>query len=224
MLRWILVILFLLLPTAVAVESLADFEEPHQGTDKVWDLVVTQDEANARRALVYRNTVGHPFGFIIYDASGAEIFIKNGSRGVQTFPALEAGEYKLFVRGSGEFQVTEKAFERTLTENNISTTLRGTDAYVLSAGRYWQVDFTGDVRIEWWSLTGVPEIVVPPTNRTAEVGQAYVMTVRGDPGAPYTITLNPVDAPVKESPGVGLAVFLVALSALVGLGRLRRTK
>lgn len=222
MMRWAILLLVLLSPTALAAESLSDLEEPHKGTDKVWDVTVTNAEANARRVLIYRNEVGHGFGLIIYDSTGAEIFVKNGTRGLQTLPELAAGEYKFFVRGAGEFQVTDKAFERIIKENNVSTTLRGTDAYVLSPSRYWKVDFTGDVTVEWWALTEKAESLTSPVNRTAQAGQGYVMTLRGAEGTPYTISMTPTDAPVTESPSIGLVALLAGVVGVALAARFTR--
>ncbi|HUR69086.1 MAG TPA: hypothetical protein VM370_07550 [Candidatus Thermoplasmatota archaeon] len=221
MLRW-LALLILLAPVAAAqqAETLASWEEPHKGTDKVWDLIVTQEEAGAQRALIYLNPPSIRFSFVIYDVNGTEIFVKNGTLGIQTLPALKPGPYKFFIRGSGEIQITEKAFERVLKENNVSARLRGTDAYVLAPSQFYDVGFTGDVRVDWLAVSGPHEELTPPFTKAAAIGDAYIFTIRGEEATPYTVTLTPTAAPTKaESSGAGLAALLVAGLAAAVLTR-----
>lgn len=219
-LRWPLLALVLLAPIASAQETLDSLEEPHGGTDKVWDIVVEPDEAGEARAIVFRNPLGRVFTLVIYDANGTEVFIKNGTRGIQTLPPLSPGPHRFFVRGEGEFQVTDKAFELILKVDAVNTTLEGTDAYVLAPSRPYDVSVTGDVRLEWWPLTESKQEVALPFARSVDKGNAYVMTIRGAEGAAYSITLTPgqAPAPTNEAPGLGAAA-LVALLALVALTR-----
>lgn len=219
MLRLVVLALVLLTPFATAAETLASFEEPHAGTDKVWDVTVLHEEENEPRALVFRNRPGAGFGLVVYDSTGAEVFVRNGSRGIQTLPGLAAGEYRFFVRGEGEFQVTEKAWERTV-HDNVSTTLQGTDAYILSPTKAYEVAFTGPVQVEWWDMTATPEALTPPDARQAQVGGAYVMTVRGAEGAAYAISLRETEPVAKaQTPSPALGALLVTLAALAVLRR-----
>lgn len=218
MLRLVVLALVLLTPLAAAAETLASLEEPHEGTDRVWDVTILQEEADKPHALVFRNAPGSGFGLVVYDATGAEVFVRNGSRGIQTLPAFPAGEYRFFVRGHGEFQVTDKAWEKLL-QGNVSAQLRGTDAYIMSPSRPYEMAFEGPVQVEWWDMTGAPETLAPPANRTVKLGGAYVITVRGDEGASYSITLREPVTQVVETPAPALAATLVALGALAVLRR-----
>lgn len=219
----LLLALVALAPAAAAqAETLASFEEPHRGVDAVWDFTVLQEEAGEQRALIFRNPVGAGMGIVIFDSTGKEIFTKNGSRGIQTLPNLTPGNYRFFVRGSGEFQVTEKAFERTI-EGNVSTTLRGADAYVLTPTRHYQVQLDGDVEAEFWDMTARAETLTPPAARDVKPGKAYILTVRGDEGAQYGIRLTPTDAPAEENGTPGLAPLLAVLAVALVARLTRRT-
>lgn len=211
----------LVAPLAAAAETLTDLEAVHAGTDQLWDVVVLQEESTKHRALVYRNAPTRSFGLVVYDAEGREVFAKNGTRGIQTLPPLEPGAYRFYVRGTGSFQVTGKAFERdNLT--GVDTTLQGAaDAYVLAPTKHYDVTFTGDVDVEWWDMTVASETFRAPDNRTAKVGGAYVITVTGAADAPYTVTLTPTQAPTQsETPAPGLALLLL-LALGVALARRR---
>ena len=215
-LRFAMLALVILLPTAAAAETLVGLEAPHSGTEKIWDVTVLASEARKPYALIYRNLPSQPFGIVVYDAEGAEVFAKNGTRGIQTLPPLEPGPYRFFVRGTGAFQVTDRAFERN-NLSNVTTTLGGTaDAYVHSPTKHYDVAFTGDVDVEWWDLTGAPETFRAPASRTASVGKAYVTTVSGAEGAAYTITLTPIGAPAvaSETPFVGVGLLVAVVIAL----------
>jgi MYXO-CTERM domain-containing protein len=220
-LRWVLLALVLLAPVASAQETLDSLEEPHAGTDRTWEIVVEPDEAGEARALVFRNPVGKTFTLVIYDANGTEIFIRNGTRGIQTLPGLSAGPHRFFVRGEGEFQVTNKAFERILKVDAVNATLEGTDAYILAPSKPYDVRVEGDVRLEWWPLAGEADEPPLPLTRAAATGNGYVFTLRGDEGAAYSISLTPGEAPAtatNEAPGPG-ALALAALVAIVALTR-----
>lgn len=217
-LRLVVLALVLFTPLAAAAETLASLEEPHEGTDKVWDVTILHEEADTPRALIFRNAPGSGFGLTIYDTTGAEVFVRNGSRGIQTLPALPAGEYRFFVRGHGEFQVTDKAWEKLL-QGNVSTQLRGTDAYIMSPTRPYEMAFEGPVQVEWWDMTGAPEPLTPPATRSVKLGGAYVITVRGDEGASYAITLTEAEPEVVETPAPAAAAALIALAALAAFRR-----
>lgn len=218
----LVLLLSLALPYASARETLADLEEPHTGDDKLWDVTVLPEEAGKPRALVFRNPVRNPFGFVIYNGTGSEeSFVKNGSRGVQTLPALAAGDYRFFVRGAGSFQVTDRTLARGTGDPNVSTTLSGTtDAYVLAVGKAYTVRFEGDVTVEWFDMTKSPDTFEAPAERESAPGGAYVVTVRGAEGAAYAIKMeeHPVEA-TKESPAPTLVLLLGAVGVLALLRR-----
>lgn len=204
-------------------ETLASLEEPHEGSDRVWDITVTEDEADEDRILIYRNQVGKRFNVSITNAEGKEIFTKRGDRGVQTLPGLPAGQYKFFVRGTGAFQVTDKGFGKTIPEGNVSANLSGTDAYVLTSQKYYNVSFTGNVSVEWLSLVSSPDGFEAPGMRLAQAGLPYIITLRGNEDAPYTISFDLAPAPPtveKDTPAPGMA--LVVFAALGGAFLLRR--
>lgn len=213
----------LLVPVAAAQETLGDLEEPHAGLDKIWTVRVTPDEANASRALIYRNAPRSPFGLVVYDASGHEVFAKNGTRGVQTLPALPAGDHRFFVRGTGEFQATEKTLGRDPQRMSVNATLERTDAYVLTPQKSVNVSIEGAVRVEWYDLTGGPADVTPPFTRLADPGGVYILTVRGDQGTAYSIALADAATPEPmdhaDTPSAPIALVLLLVGLLAGLGK-----
>lgn len=221
----------LLLAPAASAATLADHEEPHEGLDKVFLFTLTPDEAAKPHAAIFRGTPGKPFGLQIVDAQGKELWIKNGSRGIQTFPTLEPGDYRFVLRGQGAFQVTDKLLDRKDHPVipyvlNVSPVLGGgTDAYVISPTRNWTLDVGGDVTVEYWDMTGAPETVEAPFNRTARWGSAYVVTVRGEPGTPYSLGFTPttLPEPTRDSPAPALPLAFAALGLVaVALRRFRR--
>lgn len=217
----LILMVVLLLPVAAAQETLADLEEPHRGTDKVWEVTVTPEEADKARALIYRNGPRSVFGLIVYDASGAEIFSKNGTRGVQTLPALPQGAYRFFVRGSGAFQVTDKIVGRTVEAPLDDVGLAGTDAYVLSPRVAENVTIDGSVHVEWWDLTDNAVDLAAPFTRHADPGGVYILTIRGDEGALYSLTLVEAEAPPTPPSGTP-APWWLALLGLLGVAVARR--
>lgn len=219
-LRALVLALILAAPLASGKDTLSSLEEPRKGADQVWDVTITAEEAARTNLVVFRNAPSAVFGLIVYDANGTEVYVKNGTRGLQTLPKLAAGDYRFFVRGSGEFQVTEKGLERLLT-GNVSTTLAGTDAYVLAPSRHYRIDFAGDVDVEFWNMVEAKEQLEAPFSRNATQGGAYVFTVRGAEGTPYSLTLTPIAAPPeeKETPGVGIVGFALALAFALVLRR-----
>lgn len=216
----------LLLPGASAQATLAGFEEPHRGSDRVWEFRVTPEEAGADRAIVYRNAPRSPFGLIVYDENGDEVFAKNGTRGVQTLPALDAATYRFFVRGTGEFQVTEKTLRGSLEPRERNATLEGIDAYVLAPAETFNVTIEGNVNVEWWDLTGSAFDLAAPFTRTADPGGLYVLTFHGDAGAPYSMRFVPgtlVEEPDAEAPfAPWLAAAAIAGAATIMRGTRRR--
>lgn len=226
-------LLLVLLAPAASAATLADFEEPHEGLDKVYPFDLTAEDAEKPHAVVFRSTPGKPFGLQIVDAKGTEMWIKNGSRGIQTFPTLEPGPYRFVLRGQGSFQVTDKMLDRRdhpIIPHvlNVSPTLEGpADAYVLAPSSNWTLDVGGNVTVEYWDLAGAAETVQAPFNRTARWGSAYVLTVRGEPGTPYTIGFTPTTLPerARDAPGpaLPLAIAAVGLALLAGRRLRRRT-
>ncbi|HVM45622.1 MAG TPA: hypothetical protein VM582_06775 [Candidatus Thermoplasmatota archaeon] len=211
----LLLALLLAAPLAAAQATLESLEEPHAGIDKVWPIVVTEEQAGKQRPVVFRNAPTTPFTLVVYDATGTEVYERRGTRGVQTLPALDAGEYRFFVRGPGAFQVTMRAFERDGLED-FDGALGGTaDAFVLAPSRDYNVTFTGSVRVEWWDMTSTPEDLTPPAERAARKGGAYVITVRGDDATPYAIALEATSAPAgDDTPGLGVGALLGILALL----------
>lgn len=226
-----LLALVLLAPLASA-ETLANFEEPRKGVDALYPFTISNDEANEPRAVIFRNAPTRGFGLILYDDKGEEVWIKNGTRGVQTFPGFPAGNYRFFIRGDGWFQVADKFLDRkdhpTIPHVlNTTATLEGTDAYVIAPSRNWTIDISGNVSVEYWDMTGISENLTAPFNRTARLGSVYVLTVRGEEGAPYSIGFTPVDLPPPEprrndSPAPALPLALGAVAAAFALVRFRR--
>lgn len=216
----LLLALVLAAPLASAQATLASLEEPHKGLDQVWPVTVTQEESARTNLAIFRNAPTSRFGLIIYDSTGAEVYVQNGTRGIQTLPSLAPGDYRFFVRGQGEFQVTEKGLEK-LIPGNVSTNLRGADAYVLSPSRAYRLEVAGNVSAEFWNLIAEKEQLQAPFARDVTKGGAYVITVRGAEDTPYTLTLVPTEAPPtgNEAPGLGVAALALALGVAIALRR-----
>lgn len=216
-------LLVLALPVASAQATLASLEEPHRAgpedvLGKIWNITVLPEESE-QRALIFRNSPTSGFRVEVYDSAGAVVYNKTLGRGVQTLPALEPGEYRFRAQSLGapelSFQVTEKVFERTV-HGNVSTQLNGTDAYILSSQRSFNVTFTGDVEVEWMSLGAPTADTLPPGEaREAIARGAYVFTIRGAEGTPYGITLDEIETPAREAPPSETP--LAAWGALAGL-------
>ena len=216
-------LLLLVVPLAAAQETLASLEEPRRGTDEVFPVTVTAEEAGRPHLIVFRNSPSSVFGVTVYDAQGKTVYAQNGTRGVQTLPNLTAGEYRFFLSRTGEFQVTDKAWEVYL-QGDQQTTLRGTDAYVLAPQRPYNVSIEGNVTVEWWDLLGPsPETVGEGATREAKARGAYVLTVRGAEGTPYAIRLAPgVEAPGPTPTAEAPLPALVALGAAAVAVALKR--
>lgn len=222
--RLALVALILAAPQVAAQDTLDAFEEPHVGVDKVWTFTVLPEEANKPRPLVYRNGARSAFNLTLYDAQGGIAFAQNGARGLQTLPGLDAGDYRFFLRGSGEFQVTGKYYANRQPEPRVEGALHGSDAYALIFPNWTMVAIEGNVRASWWDLTAGESVIPAGGNVTATASVPYVLTLRGDEGAPYTVMFTPVDAPPQaeeeaEAPGLGLVGALVAIAAALLLAR-----
>lgn len=226
----LLLLATMLAPGALAqapTMSLDDFEEPQTGEERTWKFTVDADEAGSTRAVVFRNVPGNSFGLLLLDNGGNTRFERNGSRGIQTLPALAEGQYTFFVRfREGTFQVVEHAFGVT-TNDSVSANLTGTtDAYVVTASKHYDVTITGDVDVEWFDLRIVaPETLETPVTRATAAGAPYVITLRGADGTPYAIQLaerasapSPPSQPTEETPAPGpilaLGVLLVLALAL----------
>lgn len=223
----------LLLAPVASAETLSSFEEPRKGVDALYPFDVTADEAGEARAVIYRNTPGRVFGLVVYDDTGKEIWVKNGTRGIQTLPAFSEGRYSFFIRGDGAFQVTDKFLDRKGHATipyvlNTTARLDGTDAYAMAPSQNWTLDVEGNVTVEFWDLSGPSENLTAPFNRTMRWGSAYVLTVRGADDEAYTLGFTPTTLPPPEpketpAPALPLAFAAVALALVAGRRLRRRT-
>lgn len=219
--------LLLLVPTVSAIDTLASLEEPHAGVDKSWDILVAPEETSTARAVIFRNSIGADFNLSVYDAQGEIVYGQTGGRGVQNLPPLAATKHTFFIRGRGEFQVTEKFVARRDPDPRVEATLEGTDAYLYIVPNWTMLQLEGNVRGAWWELTGDETDIAPGENRTLEPGAGYVLTVRGDEGASYVILASRTEAPPltptpsAEAPGLPLAALIAGL-ALAALASRRR--
>lgn len=218
--------LALLAPTALAKDTLGSLEEPHAGVDKVWAITVLPEEAGKPRPLIFRNGPASPFNLTVYDAEGGIAFAQTGTRGFQTLPSLRAGDYRFFVRGPGEFQVPQRYYANKLPEPRVEGALTETDAYALVLPNWTIVAFEGDASAEWWDLTAGARRLASGGNATAAAGVPYVLTIRGDEGAAYTLTFTPTEPHETEqapTPGPGIALVVLAFAA-IALGRARTSR
>jgi hypothetical protein len=194
----LLLLCLLLVPHGAAqssVRTLADLEEPILGEDLVVDFTVTPEEAGTPGIAIFLNPPGKPFGLVVYRQDGTEAYVKNGTRGAQPFPALDAGPHKLYLRGAGAVQITRTHLDRLgggpeVTE--VNGTLRGTDAYLLAPTRGWTLHVEGDVRVELRDLGGATRQLATPVSENVSRGGVYVLSVRGDEGTPYRAWLEPI--------------------------------
>lgn len=220
------VALVTLLPTAAAVDTLATFEAPHGGSDKLFPFVMLREEAGHQHGLIYRNSAVVKFTLDVVAANGTVVFHKNGTRGIQTLPDLEPGDYTFHVHGDnpGSFQVTDRVLDvfRNNTTTDVTTRLSGeADAYILTASRNWYVKLSGSVDVEWFDLTTpAARKLIIPANETADVSKAYILTVTGHDGAPYEIHLYPREVS-KGAPGLAPIAFLGALLLATAFRRRR---
>ena len=219
-------------------KTLSDFEEPVLGDNLVVDFTVTAEEADKPGIAVFLNPPSRGFGLVVYRADGSTAYERNGTRGVQPFPALPEGAYKAFVRGNGAFQITPRHLDRLgsgaqVTEAN--GTLRGTDAYVLAPTRGWVLHVEGDVQAELRDLGGPTRTLSTPVAANVSTGAAYVLSLRGEEGSAYRVWLEPTgpepstltpptagrgQAGGEKTPGAG--PLLVALAACAALALRRR--
>lgn len=229
-----LLLALLLLPLAAplaAATTLSDFEEPQRGEDLVVPFTVTSEEANKPRAIIGRVQPGATFTVSVYAPNGSAVYDRRFTSGIQTFPGLPEGDYRLAIRaGLGEVQVTEKFLDRANATSagltDVSRTLDGTDAWVLSPSRNWRVEVEGEgLKVEVWNLRvpGLP-VLDAPANFTAELGHVYVMTLRGEEATPYRIRLVPIEAPPAPTNDTPAPAVPAALAALVGLALVLRRR
>lgn len=231
----VLLILLTLAPlagTASAQETLSldDLEEPQKGVpDTVWRLLVTEEQANETRAVVFRNSLRQSFNLSIVASNGTTVFEDQGARGVRTLPGLPAGTYTMLIRfREGEFQVIGPAFGVNLNASTNGTIRGKADAYVVAVKSGFNLTVSGNVQAEWFDIRLTePEHPSMPFTRTALPGSAYVLTLRGAEGTPYSIDLAPTTyVPPTATPdhsghdegipGPGLLlVLLAALGAVV---------
>ena len=191
---------------AQGARTLSDLEEPVTGENLVMEVRVTPEEAGKDGIVVYLNAPGRPFGLVVYRADGTTAFDKNGTRGVQPFPALTAGAYKFFIRGQGAFQLTTTYLDRlggnpVVTE--VNGTLRGADAYVFAPTRGWILRIEGapGVQAELRDLGGATRTLPLPFEGNFTRGSAYVLTFRGAPGASYRVSMERVGPDPVETDG-----------------------
>ena len=235
-----LLLLALLAPAAhaqPAARTLSDFEEPVLGEDLLLDFRVTAEEAGKPGIVVFLNPPSRAFGLTVYRADGTEAYVKNGSRGVQPFPALEEGDHRVYVRGNGAFQITHANLDRLGGGERVTQangTLRGADAWVLAATRDWVLHLEGDVQAELRDLGGPTRNMTVPMAHNVSRGMVYVLTLRGPDETPYRLWLEPVGpepdpslvnqgptrTPTQDAPGAPLAALVLgAVAAALVLRR-----
>lgn len=225
--RTLFLALVLFAPLAHAQETLASLEEPHRATGgdvlgRIWNVTVLPEE-EGQRVLVFRNPPRSGFTLEVYDAAGTIVYDQTGTRGTQAFPALTPGDYRFRVDKAGEFQVTEKILSRTAPEN-VSAQLAGTDAYLFMPVVAHLIRFGGAVEVEWWDLTGAAERIVSPFERVAPGQHIFVLTVRGEEGAPYSIGFEATEAPPEPDADATPLAAWGALGALGALALARRRR
>ena len=193
-----LLVLLLLAPHAAAqsgARTLSSLEEPVVGTDLVFDVTVGPEEAGTPANVVFLNAPGKPFGLVVYRRDGTEAYSQSGARGVQPFPALEEGTYKVYVRGTGAFQLTPNHLGQLRGRPDVmevNATLSGADAYVFAPTRDHVLHVEGSVRAELRDLAGATRDLAMPAAHNVSRGSAYVLTLRGDEGSAYRVWLEPV--------------------------------
>lgn len=221
------ILLLLLLAPLAGAATLADFEKPYRGAPEsggVIPFTVTEEEAGEMRILIYRNSPTRVFNLSVVGESGKTVFEKAGTRGVQTLPALEAGNYRFAItRAPGEFQLTTRDLSKLLP---VEETLRGpADAFVFVAENRLNLTFEGNVTIEAFNLQKTPETHPANTTLTIEKREVFVFTLTGEEGTPYSITkedLPDAPPPANETPAPGLAALaLAAFVAMRARGRRR---
>lgn len=191
-----LLLLVLLAPSGSAqlTLSLDDLEEPQKlPADGNIRVIVTEEQANEARAILFRNPIRSGFGLAVIDPAGRTVYEDNGSRGVQTLPPLPAGTYTFLVRfREGEFQVVRPAFGVNLNESTNGSIVGRADAYVVAVRSGFNFTVSGEVEAEWFDIRMTDaEHPTLPFTRTAVPGGAYVLTIRGAEGTPYDIRVEP---------------------------------
>lgn len=231
------VLLALLAPAASAQRTLSldDLEEPQKlPADGNLRVIVTEEQANDPRAIIFRNPIRSGFGLAVIDPAGRTVYEDNGSRGVQTLPGLPAGTYTFLVRfREGEFQVVGPAFGVNRNESANGSIVGRADAYVVAVRSGYNFTVSGDVEAEWFDIRMTePEHPSIPFTRTGVPGGAYVLTIRGAEATPYSIDVEPTtyvpptatpDHSAHEEnglPGPGI-VLLLLVAVLVALARRR---
>lgn len=231
-----LLALLLAAPPATAQQALTldDLEAPTKGApDTTWRVRVTEEEADQARAIVYRNGLRSPFNLSVIDAGGNTVYADSRARGVGTFPALPPGDYTFLLRfREGEFQVVRPAFGVNLNESMNGSIRDGTDAYVVAVRSNFNFTVSGDIEAEWFDIRNIePEHPDTPFTRTAIQGNAYVLTLRGDEDAPYSIGVEATtyappaatpDPGDQETPGISSVVLLVLVALAAMVARHRR--
>lgn len=224
-------------------KTLSDFEEPHGGENAVIEFDVTREEAGRPRLVVFLNPPSEGFGLIVYRADGSEAYVRNGTRGIQPFPALTEGSYKFFLRGNGLFLLTDRHLDRSpggnLTITDVNETLRGrADTYVLVPTRNWTLHLEGEgMDGLLFDLRGGGANLNGTTSKAVIQGVPYVLALRGAEGETYRLRLEPreggVDngdadptptpAATNDAPGPGLLLVAGALGvAAASMRGLRR--
>lgn len=219
--------LLLLAPVASAADTLTTFQEPREGIDQVFPFTLLPEEAERPHALIYRNAIRSPFNLTILDEAGVEVFGKAGGRGAINFPELAPGEYRFFVRGSGEFQVTDQFYIGTAPPESLSENLTGTDAYVFALPDWYNLTLEGNVSAELFEVAGGKGTLSTPLRFTIAPRSPVVLTLRGEEGAAYTFSTVAIEAPpppptpTDETPGPALGALLAAVVAVALVARRR---
>lgn len=219
--RFLAFVALVVAPGAAAAPSIDALQEPiasSGASGAVAEFTMTPSEAARVNYIVFRMGTNTLMAAKLVDERGTTVWeIPEATNGVQPFARnATAGYYKLVLRGNGQVQV----LHRILAEN-ASATLDGTHAYLLVPPEPQRVAFVGDVRVEWTPLGNVPTELTPPANATAEKGHPHVVTLRGEAGSAYAITLAPTQSalvpPGDAQTPAGAGLALVALAALARL-------
>jgi len=232
-----LILATLLFVPSVHAQTLDSFQAVHEGTDKVFPFVVTPDQADESRVIVFRNGLSEPFGLLVYDKNGTTIYERNGTRGLQTLPALAAGQYRFFVRGTGTFQVTPHVLDREtdtmMLVRDVDATLNQTTAWVLFPTRDWNVSIMGDLHIENFRLANTTVTFDAPVVIPAVESRPIVLTLTGEAGAAYSIRFEEADFPDPDAPatpsddgllGLPFPGVVAGLASLALVAALRRRR
>lgn len=228
------------LPSALAVDTLASFQEPRTGTDQVFDFLVQGDEARNASAVLFLNPTKSSFEILVYAENGTVMFDHRGGRGIQTLPPLEPGRYRFFLRGAGTFAATSRHLaalnNRTPLVTDVERKLaEPAEGYVFVPLQPYEVHVDGNVTVDWMDMTkpdvaSGTEHLATPVNRTVPIGKPAYLLVRGAVGTPYTVHLNETtlpDAPTPSSPaktplpGAPLAALGLTLAAWACRRRMR---